>query len=136
MIDDENGENIFSRNSLRRRDLWFFIGIMAFVILLFFAWQQNRGLRLADEIARLEARYEALQTRILERGVEVARLRQPDWLMSEVALGSVEDRGLGTRTFIWASPLPEPERGRSTTDALLASVGFEVPRALAAIEGP
>ncbi len=133
--DSHHGEDALSKSSLRRRDLWFFLGILAFVVLLYFVWQQNRTLRLADEVARLEVRRQALQARILERSVEVTRMRQPDWLMGDVALAEGETGGLRRRVFVQASRRARPERD-TASDTWLASIGFDVPQALAAADGP
>ena len=155
--DSRRGERGPGRSSLKRRDLWFFFGILAFMVLLFFVWQQHRGLRLADDVARLEARREAVGTRLVEMGVEVTRLRQPDFLFSkplasqpeakkpaankpkaskpeagesgesELAEGEIEGH-----IFVAAAPwvrAPEPARGQ---DRWLASVGLGVPQVLAA----
>lgn len=155
--DSRRGERGSSRPSLKRRDLWFFFGILAFMVLLFFVWQQHRGMRLADEVARLEARKEAVGTRLVEMGVEVTRLSQPDFLFSkqlasksaagqpaaskptagkpeagkpgesELAAGEIEGH-----IFVAAAPgvhAPEPARGQ---ERWLASVGLNVPQVLAA----
>ena len=45
------GEGVAARHALRRKDLWFFLGLLLFLVLLFFVWQQNRGLQLAADVA-------------------------------------------------------------------------------------
>lgn len=126
------GEGLLNHRSRKRRDLWFFIGILAFAILLFFVWQQHRGLRLADEVAHLEARTEAMRTRLVEAGVEVTRLRQPDHLLGSHQLASLNGGELERRVFVPVQSSPEAAGSEPARNTWLASVGLEVPRALAA----
>jgi len=128
--DSRRGEGRPTLESQRRRDIWFFLGILAFIALLFFVWQQHRGMRLADEVARLEAQKESLAMRIVEMNVEVTRLSQPDRLLSDTELAGL-DQGLGERRYFVPSPSPAEKTQRSGLDAVLAGVGFEVSSALA-----
>jgi len=127
--DCHRGEGASARQSLRRKDLWFFVGLLLFVVLLFFVWQQNRGLQLAAEVTRLEVRRETLRTKILEQGVVVAQRRQPLQLMSDSA-GELALSDLQGRIFVPAARAARAQ-GRGQ-DTWLASVGLGVAPALAA----
>jgi hypothetical protein len=128
--DCRRGEGGSARSTLRRKDLWFFVGAALFLVLLFFIWHQNNSLRLAAEVARLELTREALRARVLEQGVQVTQLRQPAMLMADAAAGDLEGLDLAGRVYIKA-----PRRGeepRSGGKTWLASVGLGVSQARAA----
>jgi hypothetical protein len=128
--DSRRGEGSTSRQSLRRRDLWFFFGILAFFVLLFFVWQQHRGLRLADEVAHLEAQRESMGIRLVEMEVEVTRLSQPDLLFKNRELARL-DADLAERRIFVAAAAPDDERNSTRREALLAGMGLEISPAFA-----
>lgn len=128
--DCHRGESSRAERTLRRKDLWFFMGVGLFLALLFFIWQQNRGMRLAADVAHLEQRRDALRAQVLDRGVAVAQLRQPELLMRGDASAELANLDLASRVFVRA-----PKRHRSRLperDTWLASVGLGVSPALAA----
>ncbi|MBN2171130.1 MAG: hypothetical protein JW819_07425 [Candidatus Krumholzibacteriota bacterium] len=127
--DSRRGEGVHSRDALRRRDVWFFVGLVLFALLLWFVWQQNRGLRLAGEVASLEAERDALRARILELGVAVARERQPERLLRGLPAAQLASRDLDGRIFI---PVAAGDLPRRESSAWLASAGITVPAARAA----
>ncbi len=124
------GEATKTDSTLRRKDLWFFMGLMLFLVLLFFIWQQNRGLRLAAEVARLEQGRDALRQKVLEHAVAVAELRQPEVLLADAGAGDLTALDLASRVFVRGGP----RRGerRAARDTWLASVGLGVSQAFAA----
>jgi len=127
--DSRRGEGVHSRDTLRRRDLWFFVGLALFALLLWFVWQQNRGLGLAGEVARLEDERDALRARILELGVAVARERQPERLLRDLPEAQLASRDLDGRVFV---PVAAEALPRHEASAWLASAGITVPAARAA----
>ncbi len=128
--DCHRGEGGAARSTLRRKDLWFFVGAALFLVLLFFIWHQNNSLRLAAEVARLELTREALRTHVLEQGVLVTQLRQPAKLVAEASSGHMESLDLAGRVYVKAPRREETNRNGGKT--WLASVGLGVAQARAA----
>ncbi len=127
--DCHRGEATRAERTLRRKDLWFFLGVGLFLVLLFFIWQQNRGMRLAAEVTRLELRRDALRAQVLDNGVAVAQLRQPDLLMRGEVSSELANLDLASRVFVRA---PKRRNARlPAQDTWLASVGLGVSPALA-----
>jgi hypothetical protein len=129
--DSRAGEGILRRECLRRVDLWFFIGIALFIGLLLFIWQQDRALALADEIARLEARKEAMQIRILESGVKLTQLRQQAPLEGRIWADNEDMIDLTERVFVFAADLLDDAPQVAGGDTWFASVGIGAAAALA-----
>ncbi len=128
--DCRRGEGGSARSTLRRKDLWFFVGAALFLVLLFFIWHQNNALRLAAEVARLELTREAMRTHVLEQGVRVTQLRQPALLTADAAPGEMESLDLAGRVYVRAPRRRGEAQGGGKT--WLASVGLGVSQALAA----
>lgn len=136
------GERRGREGALRRKDLWFYFALAVLLVLLFVVWQQNRGMQLGAEVARLELRRDALQTQIVAQAVRVAQRRQPGALGVEAAapaadaanaaanpedglsLGDLEGRVFVATTA--SAPAPS-----GAQDTWLASVGLGVAPALA-----
>lgn len=138
------GERRAREAALRRKDLWFYFALAVLLVLLFVVWQQNRGMQLGAEVARLELRREALSTQIVAQAVEVAQRRQPGALGVEatapepgsdaladaakaeagLSLGDLESRVFVATTA--SAPAPA-----GAQDTWLASVGLGVAPALA-----
>lgn len=137
------GERRGRDGALRRKDLWFYVALAVLLVLLFVVWQQNRGMQLGAEVARLELRREALKTRIVAQAVRVAQRRQPGALCVEAAapagtgttgnatnaetglsLGDLEGR-------VFVATTARTPAAASARDTWLASVGLGVAPALA-----
>lgn len=113
-------------NVLKRRDIWFYGFIIFLMLLLVMIWQQNKALRLATDVAVLEAESGALEARLMDLGSRVTRLRQPSVL---VASGKLKP-DLSGRVFVTAPALPGQADVQSS--GLLALLDLKVPAALAA----
>ena len=130
--DSRAGEDSNSHGKRRKRDIWFFIGILVFAVLLFFVWQQRQRLVLADEIARLEERRSSLRALVLESWSTAARLKQLDSVFdTEVASGK-ERWELEQHSFVFIAPATDEPRLPPRGQILLASVGLDIPEAAAA----
>jgi hypothetical protein len=131
--DCHRGETRSRETALRRKDLWFYLVLAVLLVLLFVVWQQNRGMQLGAEVARLELRREALRTKILEQGVVVAQRRQPAALAQE-GEGEGADAGLAISDLegrVFVGKLGRDQATTVTSDTWLASVGLGVAPALA-----
>ena len=130
--DSRIGEGTNSQGKRLKRDVWFFVGILIFAILLFFVWQQRQGLSLADELARLEARQSSLETAVLESWAQAARLKQPDRLLVPEFAADLKRWDLAQHSFVFAQPGDVSAQSASRGEAWLTGIGLDVPKALAA----
>ncbi len=130
--DSRIGEATNSLDSRRKRDIWFFVGILIFAVLLFFVWQQRQSLTLADEIARLEARRESLKALVLENWSTTARLKQPDHLLEVGLAADLGGRQLAEHSFVLVAREGGERDVKPAAEAWLAGLGLEIPEAAAA----